>query len=222
MGYGTEMDAAIVGGVIGIAGAVVGALVAFGLERLAWLIYWLSTKPAIVVDFDDAEDCITTTPQEYGVGSFSDMQKGIRKTASRVVTFARIRVTNKRNRLVENCRAWLVAIDEKEGGKWKPTVFRDSTPLIWSYNAELESVAIPKGVIWHVDVAEFSTDRSSFTVALRAHDGKTLSIHRFKHLFERPCHYRLRILVSALDVAPKSIYLEFSWEAGKPPVFYGI
>ena len=80
--------------------------------------------PKLQLDFTNTEDCVTLTPEEFQVTLVS-FQK-------RVVFFARIKVTNLMPRIATQCQAWLVNVEAGDGyGDFKPTIFKDSIPLIW-------------------------------------------------------------------------------------------
>ncbi len=72
---------------------------------------------------------------------------------------------NDKRRIAQSCRAWLVNIEElNDEGRFMPTSFRESVPLIWSYDAEADSVDIPQGIRRYVDLDKWSdSNRVSFT-----------------------------------------------------------
>lgn len=171
--------------------------------------------PRLRAEFEDAEDCVTLTPEEYQVRTGPSTVAA--RKGQRVVMYARLRVTNVKPRIAQDVRAWLVNVEEQVDGEFQPTIFRDSMPLIWSYNAEVDSADMPQSVSRHVDVVRIQSDLPGYEPCLRAHDGTVLRPLRFKPLFERYGVFRFTVLVSAQDVAPQQVKLVIRWDGNWPP-----
>ncbi len=172
--------------------------------------------PRVQIGFGNTEDCVMLTPEEYDVPKGSSAvgtQKG-----KRVVFFARIKVTNSKPRIARNCQAWLVDVetaDEQAG--FKPTIFKDSIPLIWSYNAESETIDIPQGINRYVDLVRIQDDVDGFQPQLRSHSGAAITIHRYEHLFNANGTLRFTVLVSAQEIKPEIIKIVVTRTTTWPP-----
>jgi hypothetical protein len=65
-----------------------------------------------------------SAPETYPVSLRNNTATEVR---TRVVVFARIRVTNTRPRIATRCQAWLVDVERSDGlGGFKPTIFTGS------------------------------------------------------------------------------------------------
>lgn len=160
--------------------------------------------PRLRPSFGQGEDCVTLTPEEFDVPTGSG-SVSIRKER-RVVFFARLCVTNIKPRIAAKCQAWLVNVERRdEHGQFKPTVFKDSIPLIWSYNAKADTVDIAQRINRYVDLVRIQDDVPGLQPQLRSHSGDVLLPHRFGPLFRENGTYRFTVLVSAQDVQPEQI-----------------
>lgn len=125
---------------------------------------------------------------------------------TRVVFYARLCVTNVKRRIAEECQAWLVNVEELNvEGRFDSTSFRDSVPLIWSYDAEAETVDIPQGIKRYVDLVRIQHDVPGFEPQVRSHSGEVLTILKYQPIFSKNGVYRLTVLVSAQEVRPQMI-----------------
>jgi hypothetical protein len=116
------------------------------------------------------------------------------------------------------CQAWLVNVERRdEQGGFKATVFKDSIPLIWSYNAEAETIDIAQGINRYVDLVRVQDDMPGVQPQLRSHSGHVLAPHRYEHLFHENGTFRFTVLVSAQDVKPQQIKVVVKREDQWPP-----
>jgi len=195
---------------------VAGWLLGLFAKELSERISVLVRGPKLVVEFGDGEDCLTLTPEEHQEQINDHSVTVARK--QRLVFFARIRVTNAKPRMASRCQAWLVNVESQDdAGQFRPTVFKDSIPLIWSYNAEIETVDIPQGINRYVDLARVRSDVDGFQPQLRSHSGEVLFPLRYGPLFTSNGIFRLTVLVSAQDVKPQQIKIVLSWDGAWPP-----
>jgi hypothetical protein len=185
-------------------------------KELSERITVLVRGPKLRLDFTNTEDCVTLTPEEFQVDATTDaasMTKG-----KRVVFFARIRVTNTKSRIATKCQGWLVDVEATDGQSgFKPTIFKDSIPLIWSYNAEAETVDMACGVNRYLDLVRICDDSQGFHPQLRSHSGSILSPLRYQHLFNDNRTLRFTVLVSGQDVTPQTIRVIVSRGEQWPP-----
>ncbi len=186
----------------------------FTKELSERITFWVR-GPKLKADFGDTEDCVTLTPEEYVVQTGASTVAT--RAGQRVVMYARVRVTNTKPRIAQRVRAWLVNIEEQVDGEFRPTIFRDSMPLIWSYNAEIDAADLPQSINRYVDVVRVQSDQPGYEPCLRAHDGTVLKPLRFAPLFARNGVFRLTVLVSAQDTAPQQIRLILSMDGNWPP-----
>ena len=120
--------------------------------------------------------------------------------------YARLCVTNDKRRIAQHCQAWLVNVEElNEESRFVPTTFRDSVPLVWSYNAEIDTVDIPQGIKRYVDIVRVQHDVPGFEPQIRSHTGAVLTILKYQPIFSKNGVYRLTVLVSAQEVRPQMI-----------------
>jgi hypothetical protein len=172
--------------------------------------------PRVQLGFGETEDCVTLTPEEY-YDQRGESAVGT-KLKTRVVFFARIKVSNSKPRIARNCQAWLVDVETAdEQGGFKPTIFKDSIPLIWSYNAESETVDIPQGINRYVDLVRIQDDVAGFQPQLRSRSGEVLNIHRYEHLFNTNGILRFTVLVSAQEINPEIIRIVVARISTWPP-----
>jgi hypothetical protein len=166
--------------------------------------------PKLQLDFTNTEDCVTITPEESQV-SLSSFEK-------RDVFFARIKVTNLKPRIATRCQAWLVDVETGDGrGGFKLTIFKDSIPLIWSYNAESETIDIAQGVNRYLDLVRIQDDLPGFQPQFRSHSGEVLSPLRYRPMFSENGVLRFTVLVSAQDIKPRKIWVVVSRGDQWPP-----
>lgn len=183
---------------------VVGWLLGLLTKELSDRITLWIRGPRLELFFGEGEDCVTLTPEEFHVPAGSGAVS--LKKERRVVFFARLRVTNTKSRIATRCQAWLVNVERQdEHGLYNPTVFKDSIPLIWSYNAEADTVDIAQGINRYVDLVRIQDDVPGLQPQLRSHSGDVLLPHRYGTLFRENGTYRFTVLVSAQDVQPEQI-----------------
>jgi len=181
-------------------------------ERLA---SWIR-GPRLKLQFTDTEDCVTLTPEEYQINHAPDV--AATQTGKRVVFFARIRVTNPKPRIATRCQAWLIDVETSDGkGAFKPTIYKDSIPLIWSYNAEAETADIAQDVNRYLDLVRIQNDVPGFQPQLRSRSGAVFSPFRYQPLFRDNGTLRFTILVSAQDIKPAKIRVVVSRSEQWPP-----
>ena len=127
-------------------------------------------------------------------------------------------VSGLKPRIATQCQAWLVDVEAGDGqGGFKPTIFKDSIPLIWSYNAEVETIDIPQGVNRYLDLVKIQDDLPGFQPQMRSHSGDVLSPLRYQHLFSENGILRFTVLVSAQDIKPRQIQVVVSRGDQWPP-----
>jgi len=195
-----------------IAGSVIGL---FAKELSEWISVFV-WGPKLAVEFGDGEDCLTLTPEEYQ-RQINESTVTISKER-REVFFARIRVTNIKPRIASRCQAWLVNIESQDSaGQFRPTVFKDSIPLVWSYNAEIETVDIPQGINRYVDLARVQSDVDGFQPQLRLRSGGVSIPLQYEYLFKSNGVFRLTVLVSAQEVKPQQIKIVLRRDGAWPP-----
>lgn len=172
--------------------------------------------PKLQLAFTNTEDCETLTPEEFQVNVAPNIAST--KKDERVVYFARIRVTNPKSRIATKCQGWLVNVEVANGqGGFKPTIFKDSIPLIWSYNAQAETVDIAQGVNRYLDLIRIQDDSPGFEPQLRSHSGAVLRPLRYQHLFSENQTLRFTVLVAAQDIEPQKIPVIVSRGEQWPP-----
>jgi hypothetical protein len=188
---------------------------------VGWLLGWLTPViseritlwirgPKLQLDFTTTDDCLTITPEEFQVTP-SSFEK-------RDVFFARIRVTNLKPRIATKCQAWLISVEADDGqGNFKPTVFKDSIPLIWSYNAEAETIDIAQRVNRYLDLVRIQDNLPGFQPQMRSHSGNVMMPLRYHHLFSENRTLRFTVLVSAQDIKPQRIQVVVSRGDQWPP-----
>lgn len=160
--------------------------------------------PKLRLEFSNSEDCVTLTPEEFATNVRRDTAST--QKSKRVVFFARIRVTNLKPRIATKCQGWLVDVEVDDGqGNFKPTIFKDSIPLIWSYNAEVETVDIAQGVNRYLDLVRIQSDLPGLQPQMRKHSGELLEILRYEHLFKANGRFRFTVHVSASEITPQTI-----------------
>jgi hypothetical protein len=164
----------LLGWLLGLFSWFLGLLTKELSERLT---LWIR-GPKLILEFTNTEDCETLTPEVY-----SNVAAG--QTCQQIVFFARIRVTNLKPRIAMKCQGWLVKVEKgDEQGGFEPTIFKDSIPLIWSYNAEAESVDIAHGVNLYLDLVRIQKDVLGFQPQLRKYSGEFLDVLRYRPLFQ--------------------------------------
>ena len=189
-----------------LVGWLLGVLTPLFSERIT---LWLR-GPKLKLDFTDADDCLTITSEEFQV-TLASFEK-------RDVFFARIKVTNLKPRIATKCQAWLIDVETGDGqGGFKPTIFKDSIPLIWSYNAEAETIDIAQGVNRYLDLVKIQDNLPGFQPQMRSHSGGVLSPLRYQHLFGENGTLRFTVLVSAQDIKPRRIRVVVSRGDQWPP-----
>jgi hypothetical protein len=184
-------------------------------ELSEWITLWVR-GPKLQVGFTDTEDCVTLTPEEFQVDGARSVASA--QTGKRVVFFARIRVTNTKPRIATKCQGWLTNVEVRdEQGGFKPTIFKDSIQLIWSYNSEAETIDIAQGVNRYLDLVRIQDDARGFQPQLRSHSGNVLSPIRYQHVFGENRALRFTVLVSAHDVKPQKRQIVVSRGEQWPP-----
>jgi hypothetical protein len=191
-----------------LVGWLLGMLTPVCSERIK---LWLF-GPKLQLDFTNTEDCVTLTPEEFQVAP------NVSAPEKRDVFFARIKVTNLKPRIATQCQAWLVDVEAGDGqGGFKPTIFKDSIPLIWSYNAEAETVNIAQGVNMYLDLVRIQDNSTGFDPQMRSHSGVVLRPLRYLPLFSKNGTLRFTVLVSAQDIKPRQIQVVVSRGDQWPP-----
>jgi hypothetical protein len=175
---------------------------------------WLTKRvrgPLLSAAFDEQADCMTLTPETY----FPDVSASAvsTKPQTRVVCFARVRITNTKPRPALKCRAFLSNVEQLKDGKFVPTAYHDSIPLTWSFNAEIDSVDIPKGVRRYLDVVRIQSDQKGFDPQFRP---KHIPL-MYQHIFREYGTYRFTVVLSADDIAPVSVEVPIQWTGDWPP-----
>lgn len=132
---------------------------------------------------------------------WSDIAVGISIDSNMIANqvYFRLQVTNVGHRTLRGCRAWLVRVERLNGNDFfQPTNYRDTLPLVWSYDDSIESVDLPPGVQRYFDVA----------LAVRDHEGllpRLLGMNvpnRYESAFVGFDAWRLGVLVSGEDTQP--------------------
>ena len=174
-----------------VAGWLLGLL---SKELSEWITIWFR-GPKLKVEFGDGEDCVTLTPESVSLApDLSTSTDGVRL---QVVFFARIRVSNGKPRTLTKCQASLVKVERAdEQGGFNETTFKDSIALVWSYNAEAETVDIARGTNRYVDLVRIQNYASGFQPQLRAHSGDVFVPIRYVPLFNENGTLRFTVSVS--------------------------
>lgn len=198
-----------------IAFVLFGWLLGLLSKELTELISLWIRGPKLSVSFDDSEDCVTLTPEEYTVDTGPTTVAA--RPGKRTVFFARVRITNHKPRIARQVKVWLTNVERKQEGNFKPTIFRDSIPLIWSYDAESEYADVPKNVIRYADLVRIQSDSSEFEPQMRSRSGGILRPLRLEHLFNEAGTLRFTVVVSAENIAPQETKVVVTWDGNWPP-----
>lgn len=214
-----QMNAAIVGGLIG---ALVGCFGTWILGNCSWLVYKWWTRPIIVVEFANSDDCVARFDKVRP--SFGP----IPRTPHQIV-YARVRIRSVGVTWLTDCRAWLVGIErfDAEAQVYRQTVFQESVPLIFSYSPQLESIQVPENVVRHFDLIKLDTLYDQVEPQIKAmapdvYEGIEDWVYRpiqFRDLFRTQGRLRYRIVVTADGAKPAFKEIEFTWFPGQPPTF---
>jgi hypothetical protein len=227
-------------------GAALGWVLGIFSGPLAHIVTIWILGPRLRVEFGPGEDCVTLTPEEYVVSGNSAMASSSSSSyphslyesraallpdlppgsvggvtlrrGKRLAFYARLCVTNDKRRIAQSCRAWLVDVEElNDEDCFVPTRFRDSVPLIWSYDAEADTVDIPQGIKRYVDLVRIQNDIPGFQPRMRSRSGEVLTILKYQPIFSKNGVYRLTVLVSAQEIKPQVIKVIITRSETWPP-----
>jgi len=157
-------------------------------------------SPKSEPEFKEGEDFITSTP----VIVRDQCQEFITNNAY----YIRVKVTNKKRRVTQGCRAYLVNIEKEQNkGGFNPTSYCDSIQLAWSNSGEhaYDDIDISKGVNQFVDIIATNSDIDYFEPQIR------VKPYRYESLFREIGVFRFTIQISAENADPKIIKLIFKW-----------
>lgn len=160
----------------------------------------------------DSAGCVLNTPEDYLV-------EGDPNPHRHNVVYARIRVRNVATRQLVGCRAHVTAVDRWEQGFYRPTHYADRLLLIWSFNAPVEAMSIPKDVSQFVDVMKFAPDypvRAVQPCFRRSGDHREYTPNAYEELFRTAGRYRLTVVVSADSMESRTVLVEYEWHGGRP------
>jgi hypothetical protein len=183
---------------------------------LHWIVV-LARGPKLDSSFEPDSACIIPAPEYEPIHeTIGDAKPYYEK----LKLYVRVRVTNKKSRIAEQCRGYLIKVERKTRYEWEP-VFADSIPLIWSFDAENATTSIPQGVVKHVDVFTISNDEPGFAPQFRSHNGEVLRLIPFDRAFRCFGTFRFTVVVASQDVAAKTVPFILIRESEEqwPPTF---
>ncbi len=163
--------------------------------------------PRLKLEFGNGPEFQTRTPEDAAFKQVTWM------TSHHEAYYLRIRVTNERRPLAKSCRAFLVAVEERDNqSRFSPTIYCDSIPLAWSCQGEKQSylpLDLPNGVAQFVDV--ISTRKPQGQPASFRPEIQVMPL-RYFDLFQRHGTLRFTVQVSGENVKPVTLRITFCWQ----------
>lgn len=183
-------------------GAVVGFVSAIFAEPVK---HWLC-QSRLEVAFGEGSEYKARTPEQM-------RQPDPQGSGKEIISFhnaeyIRIKVTNRSSSIAKNCCAFLVGVQKKNPkGKFEPTIYCDSIPLVWSCREDClyGPIDLPKDVVHFIDLVTVRSISGEYRLGI-----KTIPF-RYAHLLRENGTYRFKVQVSGENVKPKFISVDFSW-----------
>jgi hypothetical protein len=154
----------------------------------------------------------TLTPEHYQLGTADQTVSG-----HQLSFYARLCVTNVKPRIAERCRAYLAKVEKEVNGTFIDTGFRDSMPLIWSYDSAADFIELPFRVPRHVDVVKIEPNWIGIEPQIWSPSGNVLSLDMYQHIFATRGKFRLTVLITANEIKPRAKVIDVNWDGRWPP-----
>lgn len=185
-------------------------LVLFGLaigkitDIVVWVYHKLRGKPKLSLTYSDA-----------GCQTFDRFSREADHADQPIVMtwhelYVRLSIQNINPEIARNCRIYLTNVEryDETGKSFVSTIYRDSIPLIWSFEPQTESVDLPQGIVRHCDVLIVSSPSGEFSMQLRSANGTLLTPLAYEPLFDNPADkLRFTFVAAGHDVAPVRLQL---------------